>query len=62
MSSLRVYIVGTMVVAFSAALSAPAVWLLWNWVAVEVFRAQPIDLFEAAGLCALSAYLFRLRS
>ena len=33
--------------------------LLWNWLVPDIFGLQRINFWQAAGLCILSALLFR---
>jgi hypothetical protein len=45
-------------VIFALLLAIP-VWLLWNWVGVEVLALKHITLLQALGLAWLSALLFK---
>ena len=41
-----------------AAIAAIPTWLLWNWIAVNVFALPTLSLLQAVGLLLLCSFLF----
>jgi len=48
-----------LILALYAVLTAYPVMLLWNWVVPEIFGLPEIGFWQALGLQALSAFLFK---
>ena len=40
-------------------LGAPPLMLLWNWLMPQIFGLPEVNLWQAMGLLALSAFLFK---
>lgn len=53
-------IVGALVL-WAVLLTVP-VWLLWNWVAVDVLALPTLTLLQAGGMTLLCAFLFKSSS
>ena len=46
---------------FVAAIVTLPTWLLWNWIAVDVFKFPAISLLQTLGLILLLSFLFGSR-
>ena len=51
-------VIGILVFALVAVISALPVMLLWNWLMPDIFGLTTINFWQALGICFLSSCLF----
>ena len=61
MQILLTFLLAPILQALVAAIVTLPTWLLWNWVAVDVFELPAISLLQTFGLILLVSFLFGSR-